>query len=104
MNISTNFDQNISHFHEILDISKNFDIVYRTLTIAGKNACLYFMDGFTKDEILLRLMQDFASISRMLSRHPPMTLQSSMSTTAKPPSKPMILSSSLSFSPASPVF
>ncbi len=36
MNISTNFDQNISHFHEILDISKNFDIVYRTLTIAGK--------------------------------------------------------------------
>ena len=25
MNISTNFDQNISHFHEILDISKNFD-------------------------------------------------------------------------------
>ena len=62
MNISTNFDQNISHFHEILDISKNFDIVYRTLTIAGKNACLYFVDGFTKDEILLRLMQDFASI------------------------------------------
>ena len=62
MNISTNFDQNISHFHEILDISKNFDIVYRTLTIAGKNACLYFVDGFTKDEILLRLMQDFASV------------------------------------------
>ena len=43
MNISTNFDRNISHFHEILDISKNFDIVYRTLTIAGKNACLYFV-------------------------------------------------------------
>jgi len=44
MNISTNFDQNISHFHEILDISKNFDIVYRTLTIAGKK-CLPVLCG-----------------------------------------------------------
>ena len=41
---------------------KNFDIVYHTLTIADKKACLYFIDGFTKDEILLRLMQDFASV------------------------------------------
>ena len=62
MNISSNFDQNISRFHEILDVQKNFDIVYHTLTIAGKKACLYFIDGFTKDEILLRLMQDFASV------------------------------------------
>ena len=62
MNISSNFDQNISRFHEILDVQKNFDIVYHTLTIADKKACLYFVDGFTKDEILLRLMQDFASV------------------------------------------
>ena len=104
MNISTNFDQNISHFHEILDISKNFDIVYRTLTIAGKNACLYFVDGFTKDEILLRLMQDFASIKPDAFPASAHDFASSMSTTAKPPSRPMIPSSSLSFSPASPVF
>ena len=62
MNISSNFDQNISRFHEILDVQKNFDIVYHTLTIADKKACLYFIDGFTKDEILLRLMQDFVSV------------------------------------------
>ena len=45
MNISSNFDQNISRFHEILDVQKNFDIVYHTLTIAGKKACLYFIDA-----------------------------------------------------------
>lgn len=39
MNISSNFDQNISRFHEILDVQKNFDIVYHTLTIADKKAC-----------------------------------------------------------------
>lgn len=59
MNISSDFDRNLSHFHELLDVQKNFDIVYHTLTIGGRDACLYFVDGFTKDEILLRLMQDF---------------------------------------------
>ena len=38
MNISSNFDQNISRFHEILDVQKNFDIVYHTLTIADKTS------------------------------------------------------------------
>ena len=62
MNISSDLDRNLSHFHELLDVQKNFDIVYHTLTIGGRDACLYFVDGFTKDEILLRLMQDFASV------------------------------------------
>ena len=62
MNISSDFDRNLSHFHELLDVQKNFDIVYHTLTIGGRDACLYFVDGFTKDEILLRLMQDFSSV------------------------------------------
>ena len=53
MNISSDFDRNLSHFHELLDVQKNFDIVYHTLTIGGRDACLYFVDGFTKDEILL---------------------------------------------------
>ena len=103
MNISSNFDQNISRFHEILDVQKNFDIVYHTLTIADKKACLYFIDGFTKDEILLRLMQDFASVNRTRSHHLPMISQSSTSITARPPWRPMIKISLHSSSPASPV-
>ena len=62
MNISTDFDTNISYFHQILDVQTNFDIVYHTLTIGGRRACIYFVDGFTKDEVLLRLLQDFSSI------------------------------------------
>ena len=54
MNISSNFDQNISRFHEILDVQKNFDIVYHTLTIAGKKACLNSLEGFP--EKVLRLI------------------------------------------------
>ncbi|MCI8453152.1 MAG: spore germination protein [Lachnospiraceae bacterium] len=62
MKISADFNTNLQHFHQILDVATNFDIVYHTLEIGGKSACLYFVDGFTKDEILLRLMQDFSSI------------------------------------------
>ena len=62
MKLSSDFDANIAHFHKVLDVATNFDIVYHTLEIAGRKACIYFVDGFTKDEILLRLMQSFASI------------------------------------------
>lgn len=62
MKLSSDFHTNISRFHNILDVRTNFDIVYHTLEIGGKQACLYFVDGFTKDEILLRLMQDFSSV------------------------------------------
>ncbi|MCI8510656.1 MAG: spore germination protein [Lachnospiraceae bacterium] len=62
MKISADFNTNLQHFHQILDVATNFDIVYHTLEIGGKSACLYFVDGFTKDEILLRLMQDFSSV------------------------------------------
>lgn len=62
MKLSSDFRANILHFHKILDVDTNFDIVYHTLEIGGKQAVIYFVDGFTKDEVLLRLMQAFASI------------------------------------------
>ena len=43
-------------------MEKNFDVVYHSLEIGGRQACLYFVDGFTKDEVLLRLMQTFVTV------------------------------------------
>lgn len=62
MKISSDFNTNIEHFHKLLDVNTNFDVVYHTLEIGGKKACFYFVDGFTKDEVLLRLMQAFTPI------------------------------------------
>lgn len=62
MTVSSDITKNVSYFHKLLDVENNFDIVYHTLKIGERQACLYFVDGFTKDEILLRLMQDFRSI------------------------------------------
>ena len=62
MKLSSDIKTTMEHFHQTLDVSTNFDIVYHTMTIAGRQACLYFVDGFTKDEVLLKLMQGFVSI------------------------------------------
>lgn len=57
MAFSTKIDDNIRLFNEKLDVAANFDVVYRVLTIGGRMACLYFVDGFTKDDVLLKLLQ-----------------------------------------------
>lgn len=62
MKISSNIQDNIAYFHQLLDVEKNFDVVYHSLEIGGRQACLYFVDGFTKDEVLLRLMQTFVTV------------------------------------------
>ena len=62
MKRASDIQTTMNHFHQTLDVSKNFDIVYHTLTIGGHSACLYFVDGFTKDEVLTKLMQGFTSI------------------------------------------
>ena len=48
--------------NQALHVDKNFDVVYRVLTIADNKACLYFIDGFTKDDSLLKILQGFSSI------------------------------------------
>ena len=47
-------DQDKKLFDGILNIDKNFDVVYRVITIGDRKACLYAIDGFMKDETLLR--------------------------------------------------
>ena len=64
MKISSNIQENIAYFHQLLDVEKNFDVVYHSLEIGGRQACLYFVDGFTKDEVLLRLMQTFVTVKQ----------------------------------------
>ena len=62
MKISSDIQKNLSHFNDLLDVNTNFDIIYHTLTVGGKQACIYCVDGMTKDEVLLRIMQGFSSI------------------------------------------
>ncbi len=55
--LSKNFAMNIKSINQVLNVENNFDIIYRVITIAGKEACFYFIDGLNKDEVLEKIMQ-----------------------------------------------
>ena len=62
MEFSTNLQDNIDYLHKKLNVQNNFDVVSRPLHIGGRTACLYFIDGFAKDETLLKILQVFSTI------------------------------------------
>lgn len=62
--LSKNFAINIKNINQCLNVEKNFDIIYRVLTIAEREACFYFIDGLNKDEILEKLMEFLYSIKK----------------------------------------
>ena len=42
-----------------LPVGKSFDLIKRTIEIGERKAVLYFIDGFVKDEAMLKLMDSF---------------------------------------------
>lgn len=62
MAFSKQMTENLEHFKQILQTDKNFDVVYRVIDIAGRKGCLFCVDGFTKDEVLLKVLQSWWSI------------------------------------------
>lgn len=55
--LSKNFAMNIKNINQVLRVEQSFDIIYRVLTVADREACFYFIDGLNKDEILEKLME-----------------------------------------------
>ena len=49
----------IPHLDHLLAIDKSFDLIHRKLAIGGRDATLYFIDGFVKDELLQKMLQQF---------------------------------------------
>ena len=62
MEFTTSLSDNMNRLQEILKADVNFDVVYRTFSTGGRTACLHFVDGLTKDEVLLKLLQVFSSV------------------------------------------
>lgn len=53
---------NVERMKTVLQTDKNFDVVYRIVEIGGRQAALFFVDGFTKDEVWLKILQAWSSI------------------------------------------
>ena len=53
---SKDFDKNKIRIDTLLNIEKSFDLMYRVVTIGGKKACFYIIDGFCKDEVMEKIL------------------------------------------------
>ncbi len=54
---SKDFYKNKQRIDELFHIDKSFDLMYRVVTIGGKMACFYIIDGFCKDEVMEKILE-----------------------------------------------
>ncbi len=57
--LSTNLKENMDYISQIMHIDISFDLVYRVIHVGGREACIYFIDGFCKDELMQKMLQYF---------------------------------------------
>lgn len=61
--LSVSFEENIRYMNEVLPVKESFDIIRRDMKIGGKASVFYYIDGFVKDEAMLKIMDSFLSVS-----------------------------------------
>lgn len=55
--ISGCLQNDMQYLNHVLAVEKNFDVIYRVISIGGKEACMYLVDGFCKDDLIQKLLQ-----------------------------------------------
>lgn len=63
--ISQSYEENVAYFRACLRVGENFDIVERRLLVGEDEMTLFYIDGFIKDGVMLRLMQNFCGLKGM---------------------------------------
>lgn len=58
------FDEYKAKLRMVLPIGKTFDMVERNIVIGGREVYLYYIDAFTKDDVMQRIMSDFFKITK----------------------------------------
>lgn len=61
--LSVSFEDNIRYMNEILPVADSFDIIRRDIIIGGRASVFYYIDGFIKDEVMLKIMDSFLSVT-----------------------------------------
>lgn len=64
--LSDNYNENITAVRQILRVGASFDIIERHLTVAKRDMCFFYVDGFVKDGEAMRIMQAFIAEKELL--------------------------------------
>ena len=57
-------EENVDYVNSILPVEESFDIIQRDVIIGERQCTFYFVDGFTKDETMQKLMSSFFMIKK----------------------------------------
>ena len=61
--ISASFEENITYMNQLLPVKESFDMIRREIEIGGKASVFYYIDGFVKDEAMLKIMDSFLAVT-----------------------------------------
>ena len=61
--VMSSLEQNIAFMNRMLPVEKSFDLIRREIIIGGKKSAFYFVDGFTKDDTMQKLMTSIMGIN-----------------------------------------
>lgn len=56
--------ENVEYVNSILPVKESFDIIQRDIIIGERQSTFYFIDGFTKDDTMQKLMSSFFMIKK----------------------------------------
>ena len=63
-NVFSTLNENTEYINKILPVKESFDIIQRDIIIGEKQSTFYFIDGFTKDDTMQKLMSSFFMIKK----------------------------------------
>lgn len=64
MKVSASREENITYMNTILPIKNSFDLIQRDIYVGDRPATFYFIDGFTKDEVMLKLLDGIMKVKK----------------------------------------
>lgn len=62
--VTASREENAAYMNRILPVKDSFDIIQRDMMIGERMASFYFIDGFTKDEVMLKIMDSLMKIAK----------------------------------------
>lgn len=62
--LSPSFEKNIAYMEQVLPVKESFDMLRREMEIGGRRAIFYFVNGFTKDDTMTKLMEALTKVEQ----------------------------------------
>ena len=61
--VTASREENVTYMNQVLPVQDSFDIIQRDIYIGERASSFYFIDGFTKDETMLKIMDSLFKVT-----------------------------------------